>query len=732
MSKESKRMFFLAALAFAWIWGAQFLMDRLGFLPKRNPAQVARPAANAPDPAPVPPVALDPSAAAKPAPGLVAAPADSQVKTVPPEKLVMGGLGADDGYKMKVQLAQVGAGVEMLELKEHEAERVAKKVDRLPLRLIQPDSEARSSFAIQLVDVRDPTDRGETSPANLVLLPPLWDVLPDAEGRIVRPLFAEGKPAPSPEIGQEVVFQGTLQGTPKVTITKTFRLLKGADGLEMKLEFSSPEADRKLTYALYGPHGLPVEGEWYTSLYREALIGSVDGTSTKIETRLANDIAKLAEPERFTSLPLKFAGVENQYFAVFYAPDPVRTPETRVDAESSPIVVRPDPKDNQRADITVAMTSRPIEIGPNRPVTHQYRIFAGPKNSDALLPYGAEGLAAYRKSGSFAIPGASWLAQSVISPLLQRIYAATATISQSLGGKTGNYGIAIILLTITVRLILFPLSRKQAMSAKKMQDLQPLMTELKEKYKDDKEAQTRETFALYKRHGVNPVGGCLLGLIQLPIFVGLWQALNNSVALRHAPFLWIDNLAAPDMLLKFPSELPFLGNYFNILPLAVVGLMLVQTKLFSPPATTPDQEMTQKMMKYMMVFMGFMFYKVPSGLGIYFITSSSWAICERLLLPKMIKSKPVSLDAPMSDPIADARPSRPKLTSSGSASPGNAQPAPPATGLGGFRERLKERFEQLKDEAAKDRTVRNNDKDRDWGKGSGNGNRPRPKPGGKR
>ena len=105
--------------------------------------------------------------------------------------------------------------------------------------------------------------------------------------------------------------------------------------------------------------------------------------------------------------------------------------------------------------------------------------------------------------------------------------------------------------------------------------------------------------------------------------------------MRHAPFLWINNLAAPDMLFRFPFELPFLGHWFNLLPILVVALMLVQTKLFSPPATTPEAEMQQKMMKYMMVFMAVMFYKVPSGLGIYFITSSLWSIGERLLLPKV-------------------------------------------------------------------------------------------------
>src|SRR5262249_40546810 len=160
----------------------------------------------------------------------------------------------------------------------------------------------------------------------------------------------------------------------------------------------------------------------------------------------------------------------------------------------------------------------------------------------------------------------------------------------------------IILLTMTVRLMLFPLGRKAAITAKRMQDLQPQIAELREKYKDDQQKLLVEQQALFRRNNVNMFGGCLPALIQLPIFVGLWQALNNSVHLRQAGFLWIKDLAAPDKLFPFPFEIPFIGGflgpYFNLLPFVVVGLMLLQTKLFTPPATTPEAEMQQKMMKY--------------------------------------------------------------------------------------------------------------------------------------
>ena len=279
------------------------------------------------------------------------------------------------------------------------------------------------------------------------------------------------------------------------------------------------------------------------------------------------------------------------------------------------------------------MTSKAIKVGPNLPQVHTYRIFAGPKTDEALSPYRATILASYRKSSY--IPGASYIARYVITPTLSFTYQVTRRVAALFGYDRGNWGVAIILLTLLVKLMMFPLGRKQALMAQRSQELQPYLKQIQEKYKDDKEKQTKETFALYKKHGVNPVSGCVPALIQLPIFVGLWQALNTSVALRHASFLWINDLAAPDMLFRFPVEIMFLGHWFNLLPIVVVGLMLFQTKLSLRRRPPPRRKCEQKTMKYMMVFMAFMFYKVPSGLGIYFITSSLWSIGERLLLPKI-------------------------------------------------------------------------------------------------
>jgi YidC/Oxa1 family membrane protein insertase len=375
--------------------------------------------------------------------------------------------------------------------------------------------------------------------------------------------------------------------------------------------------------------------------------------------------------------------------------------------------------------VGVRITSKPIVVAPNVPVEHTYRIFAGPKTDAALAPYRSAGLATYRKNQW--IPLAPELARYVITPTLGFTHELTVRVSRLFGGTKGNYGIAIILLTLLVRAIMFPLGRKQALSAQKMQMLQPQLKELQEKYKDDKEKLTREQFALYKRQGVNPIGGCLPALIQLPIFVGLWQALNTSFPLRHATFLWIRDLSAPDMLFHLPFEIPlvgaYLGDWFNVLPFVVVALMLVQTKLFSPPATTPEAESQQTVMKFMMVFMGFMFYKVPSGLGLYFITSSTWAICERLLLPKLTPAELAGGTGKGSSDQGggDDKNRGPRGGGKGGSGGNGAPPKPPG--------RFAQFWDRVLEEARKDGTYRKITEGADEKqKGVRTPDRPRPKP----
>ncbi|MBX6311642.1 MAG: membrane protein insertase YidC [Isosphaeraceae bacterium] len=731
MSTEKRLILFLI-LAITSMWGMQFLLSWTGMLPKPTPP-VAQQNRDATEAAPTAKVEKREAEGAPPA--LAAAPKDETktkeeeaqpeatkpepVPRVEPDQLVMGSTDPQSGYNLKVQLTQDGAGVESVASAWYEAERVEGQKKKQPLLLIQPDLFAESpSFALELLragQVEAPNGAGGKAPEakSFHLDEKAWEVVREGEGGpIVRSIKDQAG-----RVGQEVRFRTTVPEL-GVEVTKTYRLFQGQDGFTLAITFASPETEQPFRYRLEGPHGIPIEGEWYTGTFRDVFVAQVSGGSTKVETQTADTVAKYADrPERYQSLPLKFAGVENQYFAVFLEPDPVPTTDAqRWDYETIPIVIHEHPAERYKSDVSVAVISRELRVGPNAPITHVYRIFAGPKTLAALAPYGAEELASYRK-GQLPILGplGSKVGRYVIAPLLEAIH-----------GVIHNYGIAIIILVILIRLVLFPLSRKQAIMAKKMQDLQPLLNELKEKYKDDKERFTREMLALQRRHGVNMFGGCLPALIQIPIFIGLWQALNNSVALRHARFLWIDDLAAPDKLFKFPFDMPsvpligyYIGPYFNILPLISAALFFVHTKLFSPPATTPEQEQTQKMMKFMMIFMTIMLYRVPAGLGIYFITNTTWALCERLLLPKTFKLPPIEAEA---------------------AAAGAGKGAVGKSGDGASQGWLARKLEKILEEAAKDPTVRNKlekvreqqrslDRDRDSGP---SGPRPRPKPGKRR
>jgi YidC/Oxa1 family membrane protein insertase len=678
-------------------------------------------------------------------PALTAAPASPDVELVKPSELVLGSLtdkSAGD-YLLEVQLEQKGAGIESAHSSRYDAESedngLGAKARKRPLRLIGDHiwppslaltlSQGNAAAAAEVVPEGDGDEnevlKKAATEAEDTLDSIIWDVVRDEKGKAVHTVTSIDPFTKTEVKAQAVSFKTTAKSG--VIVTKTFRLLPNTNGVEVDLKFESPDKERSVVYNVQGPHGIPIEGEWYTGTFRDVIFGQKKGQKTEVITHAASDVVSATDsPIDNTALPLVFAGVENQYFATLIEPNPPPTGDSdRWDSKTMALVLHKDQKASQKSDVGVRISSKPIQVGPNHPVTHNYRVFAGPKTNDALVPYHAEELVKYRKNQW--IPLAPDIARFIITPTLGFTYEVTRRIAALFGYLRGNYGIAIILLTLLVRGLMFPIGRKQALAAQKMQQLQPHLKDLQDKFKDDKERLTKETFALYKKHGVNPVAGCLPALIQLPIFVGLWQALNTSFPLRHAQFLWIRDLAAPDMLFRFPWEVPFLGHWFNVLPFLVVGLMLVQTKLFSPPATTPEAEMQQKTMKYMMIFMGFMFYKVPSGLGIYFITSSLWAIGERLLLPKITHAQP-GLDSGSSglDPSGDTGPQKGFGPFGWGKGNGNGD-GPKEKPQG----RISKFMERVLDEARKDPTYRKIADERD-GKASDakerDRDRPRPKP----
>ncbi len=234
-------------------------------------------------------------------------------------------------------------------------------------------------------------------------------------------------------------------------------------------------------------------------------------------------------------------------------------------------------------------------------------LFVGPKNIDRLEAVG-HGLRKAVDLGWFTV---------VALPLLQAL--------RFLHSFTGNYGVAIILLTIVIKVLFYPLTKKSFESMRDMQKLQPEMQRLRERYKDKPEEMNRAIMELYRQHKVNPLGGCLPMLLQLPVFVGLYNALLNAVELRHAPFVgWITDLSAPDRLGAL--QLPFVQHPGIPVLTVIMGVSMLVQQWMTPSPADPAQ---QRIMLIMPVLFTFMFINFPAGLVLYWLVNNILTIAQQ-------------------------------------------------------------------------------------------------------
>lgn len=533
------------------------------------------------------------------------------------------------GAKQSTKVALTRPLMEVI--RPDDIEQVIKYWERVGPHLLMPRPTDRPSFLMTLeqIDDRKLGDRpGEL--ASVDLEQGNWEIMPGATAERVE--FRKALP----RVGLEVVKRYELaQLDPN-------QQDKPAYNLNLSIEIrNTGAAVRKVGYRLYGPNGLPTEGWWYASKIsrnwggagpRDVVLGAQDGDRIAPAMISTSKIVSENGGEPRRGMQLAYIGVDAQYFSVVVLPQRAKGAEDWL-YEWQPVVVGPVPKesDKQRlTNVSFRLSSAVAEIAPGEEgvIKHAYTVFAGAKKPELVAKYGLGDLVYYGWFGQVARPMAG---------LLHAFYAVVR-----------NYGIAIILLTVLVRSCMMPLSRKQTLAAQKMQELQPELKKLQEKYKNNMEARSKAQQELFRKHNYNPMGGCLLMFVQLPIFIGLYRALSVDIELRGAPLLWpgawCANLAAPDMLYRWVEWLPgfllgWLGPYFNLLPVITIVLFIFQQKMFMPPATDEQTAMQQKMMQYMMIFIGVMFFKVPSGLCIYFIASSLWGLAERKILPKPTLNK---------------------------------------------------------------------------------------------
>ncbi len=301
-----------------------------------------------------------------------------------------------------------------------------------------------------------------------------------------------------------------------------------------------------------------------------------------------------------------WAGAQTRYFLAAMIPEVASVSSARFVPQL----------DGEIAVTTIGQ--RKVQLAPGVANRFEYRVYVGPKETDRF----AEGTLAAAQLDRSVQLGWSWIAPLArfFSWLLHQFYAYIP-----------NYGVVIILITILMRIVTAPLLSRQMRSMKKMstqmQALKPKLDEIKEKYGNDREKMSQETMNAYREAGVNPLGmlgGCLPLLLQFPVFIGLFYALQSEIELRQAPFFgWIDDLSVPEALLVIPGlELPL-----RVLPLVMGATMFLQQKL--TPQTSMDPAQQQMMMVIMPVMFTVLFYQFPSGLVLYWMVSNVLAIAHQ-------------------------------------------------------------------------------------------------------
>ncbi len=428
--------------------------------------------------------------------------------------------------------------------------------------------------------------------------------------------------------------------------------------IDLEIEIRNVGAEAaSIAYQLDGPTGLPVEGWWHGQKVHSGwsaagardVIWKTEGKGHKLFGCLAifDNVAKDKPTKNYListgrepkqDRAVQYIGVDTRYFAVALMRDGAEAPDKYVYRHAKVKPVEPvsnnDRSFARKTDVSFQLQSSPLKIAPyqgnpSNAFSQKFVIFAGPKQPALLEQYGLEECVAYGWFG--------WISRPLVW-VLHFFYSFV-----------GSYALAVILLTVLVRAGMIPLSRKATRNAQMMQLLKPEMDKIAAQYKNDFEKRSKAQQQLFLKYNYNPFSGCFLMLLQLPIFIGLYRAFSVDIEARGQPLIpglqWCSNLAAPDMLFRWDSFMPsflasegggWLGPYFNLLPILTLSLFVVQQRMFTPPSGDEQQRRQQRMMmNIMMVLMGFIFFKVDSGLCLYFVTSSLWGVLERKFFPKV-------------------------------------------------------------------------------------------------
>jgi hypothetical protein len=337
------------------------------------------------------------------------------------------------------------------------------------------------------------------------------------------------------------------------------------------------------------------------------------------------DSALKANQTKLITDTVSWAGISGKYFSLIVIPS---VPAQQILYSAA----QPNTDTVQDGQL---FFSRPVITG--NKVTDVYRIYLGPCSENILSTYNIPSKNNYSydnlRIDTVAVSSGIWRPLEVLLKwLLQFFYKLIP-----------NWGVSIILVTILIKAVFFPLTKKSSESTQQMQKMQPKIQELQAKYKGKPQKLNEEMAKLYKEAGYNPLSGCLPLLVQLPILFAMYRLFNNYFEFRGAMFIphWIPDLSVGDSILQFPAPLPFLGwTDLRILPIVYVVSQMVFGKITQTPTSDQQQNSTMKIMLYgMPLFFFFMFYNAPSGLLLYWTCTNFLMLVQQMIIKAMMKQK---------------------------------------------------------------------------------------------
>jgi YidC/Oxa1 family membrane protein insertase len=683
------------------------LMGRATTQPASTPAAATAPPAG-PSPLTVPATGATTAPGApeqsRPTPTITTRPADGALSArggVPASALppvVLGSAASDDGaFAMAVELDPRGAGVRQVTLNSFR-----KAVD----------SDARYVFQTPASDTRGlgtPVSAEALADATRVLAMRSITVNGQAVNLASLDWKLESSDPTSAVFSAEVV-RGEV---PVVRLQRSFTLTARGDASK-GYEVAVATAVANLTgepltteVAINGPGAPPYEIE--RGPERQLVHGYLDLNRGEVNVR--HTMAESLTTERQTvdltrdgasPDPLGWFGTSGAYFNALLRPEPLAgSPTGTVTADwvrkVEGRVYNPLEKDTHLREIYTSMESSAIRLEPGQSVTLPARVYFGPKKRDILK---TDYYAAFPLSYDQTLVMTTWLCSFCT---FQWLIGVLVVMLNAFHVVVRDWGVAIILLVVVVRILLHPITRKSQENMMKMGKMGPEIERLKKKYGDNKDELNKAMMQFYKEQGATPILGCLPMFLQMPIWIALYAALQSTFELRQAPFFynltWIHDLSKPDHLWNFGTFmlfgfLPFSG--LNLIPFLLAIVFYLQFKFTpKPPVQTPEQIQQQKMMQWMTPLFPIFLYNMPAGLNIYILTSTTFGIIENKLIRDALKRKE-ALEAE-GKVVVDASPTR----QSRKIRAGGKPVEPKRKGLMGWLEEMQQRAEEIRNQQNK-------------------------------